>query len=73
MDGYPDLLVTTSQRVILLQSILCNSKMCTDKATELGRRTFSVVRAGSDALEKVVHPRQAAFFDIDEDVSGTRL
>jgi integrin alpha FG-GAP repeat containing protein 1 len=47
--------------------------MCTDKATELGRRTFSVVRAGSDALEKVVHPRQAAFFDIDEDVSGTRL
>ncbi|CAO3681171.1 unnamed protein product [Rhizopus microsporus] len=69
MDGYPDLLVTTSQRVILLQSILCNSKMCTDKATKLGRRTFSVVRAGSDALEKVTHPRQAAFFDIDEDGS----
>ena len=33
------------------------------------RRTFTVVRQGAEALSKIPNPRQAVFFDIDEDVS----
>ncbi|EIE92252.1 hypothetical protein RO3G_17059 [Rhizopus delemar RA 99-880] len=69
MDGYPDLLVTTTQRVVLLQSVLCNQKLCTKEAIEAEKRSFSIVTTGADALENVSNPRQAAFFDIDEDGS----
>ncbi|KAI9248624.1 hypothetical protein BY458DRAFT_536598 [Sporodiniella umbellata] len=69
MDGYPDLLVTTNQRVLLLQSVLCTKEHCADEATQANKRTLSIVTAGIGALENIPKPRQAAFFDIDEDGS----
>lgn len=69
LDGYPDLLVTTSERVILLQSILCDTKLCTSSAVGADRRSFAMVTTGTDILNKIPNPSQAAFFDIDEDVS----
>ncbi|CEP13272.1 hypothetical protein [Parasitella parasitica] len=69
LDGYPDLLVTTSQRVLLLESILCDTPLCTSSAQAASRRTFAVVTTGADVLSKIASPTQAAFFDIDEDGS----
>ncbi|KAG1456295.1 hypothetical protein G6F56_006860 [Rhizopus delemar] len=69
MDGYPDLLVTTNKRVVLLQSILCTEELCTSEAVQAEKRSFSLVTTGVEALESVPKPRQAAFFDIDEDGS----
>ena len=70
MDGYPDLLVVTNQRVVLLESVLCNTDLCTQAATNAYRRSFKMVSKGADALSKdIANPRQAAFFDIGEDVS----
>lgn len=69
MDGYPDLLVTTNERVILLQSIPCDSKLCSVDAVNAGKRSFEMVITGADILNKIPDPSQAAFFDIDEDVS----
>lgn len=69
LDGYPDLLVTTNERVILLQSVLCDSKLCHSSAEKAGRRSYSVVETGTDILNNITSPSQAAFFDIDEDVS----
>lgn len=68
MDGYPDLLVTTSKKVILLQSILCDTTICSPSATSAGRRSFNLVTAGAEALTNITSPTQATFFDIDEDV-----
>jgi integrin alpha FG-GAP repeat containing protein 1 len=68
-DGYPDVLVTTTERVLLLQSVLCTSKLCSSSAVGASRRSFSIVTVGSDALTKISNPTQATFFDIDEDVS----
>ncbi|KAG2226834.1 hypothetical protein INT45_005799 [Circinella minor] len=69
LDGYPDLLVTTNNKVLLLDSTLCSNQLCTSGATMASRRTFSVVRQGAEALSKIPNPRQAVFFDIDEDGS----
>lgn len=69
LDGYPDLLVTTSERVLLLQSVLCDNKSCNSSAQKAERRTYSVVETGTDVLKNITSPTQAAFFDIDEDVS----
>jgi integrin alpha FG-GAP repeat containing protein 1 len=69
LDGYPDLLVTTNERVILLQSILCDSTLCSSSAQKAGRRSFSIVSTGADVLSQIPNPTQAAFFDIDEDGS----
>lgn len=69
LDGYPDLLVTTNERVLLLQSVLCDSTLCSSSAQQAGRRSFTVVSTGTDALSKIANPTQAAFFDIDEDGS----
>lgn len=71
MDGYPDLLVTTSERVMLLQSILCDSVLCSSGAKNAERRTFTVITSGAEDLTSIGNPSQAAFFDIDEDVSCT--
>ncbi|KAI8881111.1 hypothetical protein K501DRAFT_223676 [Backusella circina FSU 941] len=68
-DGYPDLLVTTTERVLLLQSVLCTSKLCSSSASDASRRSFSIVSVGSEALSKISNPTQATFFDIDEDGS----
>lgn len=69
MDGYPDLLVTTSERVVLLQSVLCDTALCSSSAEKAGRRSFTVITTGAQALNSIANPSQAAFFDIDEDVS----
>ncbi|GAA5798014.1 hypothetical protein HPULCUR_003412 [Helicostylum pulchrum] len=69
MDGYPDLLVTTSERVILLESIPCDSNICSSATEKAGRRSFELVTAGADILNKISNPSQAAFFDIDENGS----
>lgn len=70
MDGYPDLLVTTSERVILLQSILCDNTLCSPNAANAERRTFTVITTGAEDLTSIANPTQATFFDIDEDVSS---
>lgn len=69
LDGYPDLLVTTTERVLLLQSVLCDETLCSSGATTIGRRSFQIVTAGVQDLSAISNPKQAAFFDIDEDVS----
>lgn len=69
LDGYPDLLVTTNRRVLLLESILCDTSLCSSNAQSASKRTFAVVTTGADILNKMSNPTQAAFFDIDEDVS----
>ncbi|KAI9488105.1 hypothetical protein BDB00DRAFT_850036 [Zychaea mexicana] len=69
LDGYPDLLVTTNNKVFLLDNILCTYKLCSSGATDVSRRSFSVVQQGAEALAKISNPRQAVFFDIDEDGS----
>lgn len=69
LDGYPDLLVTTNQRVLLLESILCDASLCSSSAQSASKRTFTAVTTGADILNKMSNPTQAAFFDIDEDVS----
>ncbi|KAI9473399.1 MAG: hypothetical protein EXX96DRAFT_528016 [Benjaminiella poitrasii] len=67
LDGFPDLLVTTTDRVILLQSVVCDSQLCTSGAKALNRRSFSVVSTGAEILNQITTPSQATFFDIDED------
>ncbi|KAI8089476.1 uncharacterized protein BX664DRAFT_333099 [Halteromyces radiatus] len=69
LDGYPDLLVTTTKKVILLQSVWCTAQQCTDAAIKSNKRTFSLVRNGAESLSKITSPRHATFFDIDEDGS----
>jgi integrin alpha FG-GAP repeat containing protein 1 len=69
LDGYPDLLVTTNRRVLLLESTLCDTSLCSSSAQSANKRTFTVVTTGADILNKMSNPTQAAFFDIDEDVS----
>jgi uncharacterized protein YfaT (DUF1175 family) len=70
LDGYPDLLLVTNQRALLLESVLCNNKLCTQADTNNYRRSFKLVSQGAEALSKdISNPRQAAFFDIAEDVS----
>lgn len=69
LDGYPDLLFVTNQRALLMESELCNNKLCTQTDADNYRRSFKLVSQGAEALTKdVSNPRQAAFFDIAEDV-----
>lgn len=68
LDGYPDLLFVTNQRALLMESELCNNKLCTQTDADNYRRSFKLVSQGAEALTKdVSNPRQAAFFDIAED------
>ncbi|ORX51249.1 hypothetical protein DM01DRAFT_176162 [Hesseltinella vesiculosa] len=69
LDGYPDLLITTNKRVLLLQSDLCTAATCPTDAVQAAKRTFSLVVTGADSLAKISSPRHATFFDIDEDGS----
>ncbi len=74
MDGYPDLLIpfmeaTTGKTTIQLwQNVGCSDDLCGSDATSNGRRTFSQVTSGVDALTNLQNPYEATFFDIDEDV-----
>lgn len=72
LDGYPDLLVTTNKQVLLLENTVCNNRLCSSLASQAGRRTFTIVKDGTDALTKISRPKHATFFDIDEDVSTSR-
>ncbi|KAG2182189.1 hypothetical protein INT43_007116 [Umbelopsis isabellina] len=68
LDGYPDLLFVTNRRALLMESVLCNNKLCTQSDADNYRRSFRLVSQGSEALSKdISNPRQAAFFDIAED------
>lgn len=69
LDGYPDLLVTTNKQVLLLENTVCDNRLCSSRASQAGRRTFTIVKDGTDALTKISRPKHATFFDIDEDVS----
>ncbi|KAI9301293.1 hypothetical protein BJ944DRAFT_257589 [Cunninghamella echinulata] len=69
LDGYPDLLITTNKKVMLLQSDWCTSTQCTGDQILSNKRTFSLVRTGAEPLTKMNNPRHATFFDIDEDGS----
>lgn len=73
LDGYPDLLVTTTERVLLLQSMLCDSNSCSSSAAAASRRQFTIVSTGVQEMTSISNPKQAAFFDIDEDVSANAL
>ncbi|CAO3580274.1 unnamed protein product [Absidia cylindrospora] len=68
LDGYPDLLVTTTKKVMLLQSVWCTQSQCTNAAIKSSKRTFSLIRSGAESLSSLSNPRHATFFDIDEDV-----
>lgn len=69
LDGYPDLLVTTTKKVMLLQSVWCSTQgQCSDQAIKSNKRTFSLIRSGAESLTRLSNPRHATFFDIDEDV-----
>jgi integrin alpha FG-GAP repeat containing protein 1 len=73
LDGYPDLLVTTTKKVMLLQSVWCSTQgQCTDQAIKSSKRTFSLIRSGAESLTRLSNPRHATFFDIDEDVKDMR-
>ncbi|KAI9027529.1 hypothetical protein CLU79DRAFT_881311 [Phycomyces nitens] len=69
LDGYPDLLVTTNKRAILLESIICTTELCSKKAASASKRSFSIVKTGNSALSDITRPSQAVFFDIDENGS----
>ncbi|CAO3614596.1 unnamed protein product [Cunninghamella echinulata] len=69
LDGYPDLLITTNKKIMLLQSDWCTSTQCTGNQILTNKRTFSLVRTGAEPLTKMNNPRHATFFDIDEDGS----
>ncbi|KAG0188719.1 hypothetical protein DFQ28_004447 [Apophysomyces sp. BC1034] len=69
LDGYPDLLVTTSKKAVLLQSVLCTPELCSKEAAAVSKRSFSIVKKGAESLTKIKNPTQAAFFDVDEDGS----
>ncbi|SAM07750.1 hypothetical protein [Absidia glauca] len=70
LDGYPDLLVTTTKKVMLLQSVWCSTQgQCSNQAIKSSKRTFSLIRSGAESLTRLPNPRHATFFDIDEDGS----
>ncbi len=72
LDGYPDILVVTSNgkesHVTLLQSILCTTRNCHASAVASQRRTFVKVSDGAQPLNNINNAKNAAFLDLDEDV-----
>ncbi|CAG8512992.1 15985_t:CDS:10 [Funneliformis mosseae] len=71
LDGYPDLLVVTSNgkesHVTLLESILCTTRKCHGLAAASQRRTFVKVNDGAQPLYNIKTAKNAAFLDLDED------
>lgn len=72
LDGYPDLLVITSNskgsHVTLLESILCTNRKCSSSAVASQKRTFIKVNDGAQPLSDIKNAKNAAFLDLDEDV-----
>ncbi|PKK80668.1 hypothetical protein RhiirC2_649600 [Rhizophagus irregularis] len=71
LDGYPDLLVITSNskgsHVTLLESILCTNRKCSSSAVASQKRTFIKVNDGAQPLSDIKNAKNAAFLDLDED------
>jgi hypothetical protein len=72
LDGYPDLLVITSNNkgshATLLESILCTNRKCSTSAVASQKRTFVKVNDGAQPLNDINNAKNAAFLDLDEDV-----
>ncbi len=72
LDGYPDILVVTSNgkesHVTLLESILCTIHKCPASAVASQRRAFVKVSDGAHPLNDIINAKSAAFLDLDEDV-----
>ncbi|KAJ3295635.1 hypothetical protein HK104_002440 [Borealophlyctis nickersoniae] len=68
-DGYPDLLVTTSESGIrVLKSIPCTEAACGRTATAQARRAFSVISRGLEVIDKLPGKKMGGtFMDLDED------
>ncbi|GAA5874252.1 hypothetical protein JCM8547_007805 [Rhodosporidiobolus lusitaniae] len=73
IDGYPDLLITTShsgsKTATILQSRPCEKGSCTDEEVKRGRRAFRVVTEGAEALGKIKDVESAVWVDMDDDGS----
>ncbi|CAG8489897.1 1394_t:CDS:10 [Acaulospora colombiana] len=71
LDGYPDLLISTSSQssshVSLLKSVLCTSITCNKAAGDARRRTFTRVIDGASPLNDISNAVSSAFYDLDED------
>ncbi|KDE06538.1 hypothetical protein MVLG_03187 [Microbotryum lychnidis-dioicae p1A1 Lamole] len=73
-DGYPDLLLLTTQagggrNVKLLQSRPCDKASCTPGEVKARRRAFAEVTAGAEVLTKIRDAESAHWIDIDDDGS----
>ncbi|SGY75403.1 BQ5605_C005g03425 [Microbotryum silenes-dioicae] len=74
IDGYPDLLLLTTQagggrNVKLLQSRPCDKASCTPGEVKARRRAFAEVTAGAEVLTKIRDAESAHWIDIDDDGS----
>ncbi|ORY59424.1 hypothetical protein BCR35DRAFT_283657 [Leucosporidium creatinivorum] len=73
IDGYPDLLVLTSnsgqRKVNILQSRPCDATSCTKEEIRKARRAFRVVEEGAEVLSKIQDAESAHWLDVDDDGS----
>ncbi|KAL8286465.1 hypothetical protein RQP46_004482 [Phenoliferia psychrophenolica] len=73
IDGYPDLLILTSQSgsriATLLESRPCDKASCTPGETSRGRRAFRVRTDGAEALTKITDAESVHWMDMDDDGS----
>lgn len=72
IDGYPDLLILTSQSgsrvAALLESRPCDRASCTPAEVSKGRRAFRVRTDGAEALTKITDVESVHWMDMDDDV-----
>ncbi|KAM0754773.1 hypothetical protein T439DRAFT_309573 [Meredithblackwellia eburnea MCA 4105] len=73
IDGYPDILLLTSQNgdrvASLLDSRPCDKTSCTPGEVSKGRRAFRVRTDGSEALTKIKDVESVHWMDMDDDGS----
>ncbi|GAA5978759.1 hypothetical protein JCM10908_004473 [Rhodotorula pacifica] len=77
IDGYPDLLIVTSdphhskrdKRAQILESVACGKGVagCTEEDVKKKRRAFRLVESGAEALEKITDVESASWVDLDDD------
>ncbi|KAJ8522676.1 hypothetical protein ONZ45_g812 [Pleurotus djamor] len=71
LDGFPDLLqviiTRDHQTPKLLLSVPCSSGLVGCPENGQGRRSFSVVKKGTESLEAITDAISASFLDMDED------
>jgi integrin alpha FG-GAP repeat containing protein 1 len=70
-DGYPDLLLTVEKDTQRLARILtsqpCTPTVCTEAQLKAGRRSFTLLKKGTNALYSLQQVSSTAFFDFEED------